>query len=483
MPKTEQIRQLTNLDLNQINERFRITQRLIDGIFETFGEEYLSNYLNNARHDILDRHDLGTVVPHDSILELTDVDILNNTFRDNENKFLKISEDGTVVSAEGMDNVLLGTANQIIITDNGDGTYTISLADPLIFPGDTQWADAKYAQFGDSQDLTIGHNATNSVITNITGELIFDSPTTFTFGTGAAVNYTFKFPGSLNTGTFMWANAGDRFEFGDDVLLRHSEHLYFTDTDQAIYAPSANLLNFVAPTRLQFLMDGLTPHSNLIGNTEFLFAHQAASARATFACTSSNANHTPTFRGHRARGTLAAPSAVQSGDRLFSFSGAGFDGLSLQYSAAVLVHVDGAVAIGNVPARLDFQAGTSTGAGRPTRFTIKSDGEIRIPADNQKLVIGAGQDAELYWDTNDFIFDIVTSGDWVFKDDVRIDSTAKLYLNDLNSYIHDDGTDLELVTNGNIKFGTYAAITTETLQGFITIKDSAGNTRKIAVVA
>jgi len=45
--------------------------------------------------------------------------------------------------------------------------------------------------------------------------------------------------------------------------------------------------------------------------------------------------------------------------------------------------------------------------------------------------------------------------------------------------------DLTLRANGsgNIRFGVYAGITTETNAGYITIKDFAGNTRKLCVVA
>jgi hypothetical protein len=49
------------------------------------------------------------------------------------------------------------------------------------------------------------------------------------------------------------------------------------------------------------------------------------------------------------------------------------------------------------------------------------------------------------------------------------------------------GTDIDLALTpkgtGNVCLGTHAAVTTETLSGFITIKDSAGNTRKLAVVS
>ena len=48
-------------------------------------------------------------------------------------------------------------------------------------------------------------------------------------------------------------------------------------------------------------------------------------------------------------------------------------------------------------------------------------------------------------------------------------------------------TDVDLLLGGQgaglVKFGTHSNVTTETLSGFITIKDSAGNTRKIGVVS
>lgn len=69
------------------------------------------------------------------------------------------------------------------------------------------------------------------------------------------------------------------------------------------------------------------------------------------------------------------------------------------------------------------------------------------------------------------------------------DNISTFYTNG-TGYLKSDGDinvksagDIILTPTGNVQFGTYAAITTETLQGFITIKDSDGNTRKVAVVA
>ena len=44
MPKSEQIGSLSKLELPELNEKFRTIQRLIDGMLETFGDEYLSQY-------------------------------------------------------------------------------------------------------------------------------------------------------------------------------------------------------------------------------------------------------------------------------------------------------------------------------------------------------------------------------------------------------------------------------------------------------
>lgn len=105
MPKSEQIGQISDLDINEINEKFRTIQRLFEGVFDTFGEEFLTNYLNNARHDLTTRHTLGGVVPHDSLLNLNDVNIQNDTFQDNEEQLLLINEEGDAIESKDPDEV------------------------------------------------------------------------------------------------------------------------------------------------------------------------------------------------------------------------------------------------------------------------------------------------------------------------------------------------------------------------------------------
>jgi hypothetical protein len=81
-----------------------------------------------------------------------------------------------------------------------------------------------------------------------------------------------------------------------------------------------------------------------------------------------------------------------------------------------------------------------------------------------------------------------SSLDWVLEDDnkkIRLGATQgdfDLYSDGTDATIDASG-DLYLNPTGNVKFGSHSAIGAETVTGYITIKDAAGNTRKLAVVS
>ena len=85
----------------------------------------------------------------------------------------------------------------------------------------------------------------------------------------------------------------------------------------------------------------------------------------------------PVFQGRRARGTIAAPSAVINNDYLMSFVSSGYDGSASQFPAAIDFFADGNTSSGNVPARISFSTGSNTSS-RLERLTIKSDGKVGI---------------------------------------------------------------------------------------------------------
>ena len=78
---------------------------------------------------------------------------------------------------------------------------------------------------------------------------------------------------------------------------------------------------------------------------------------------------------NRSRGTLDSPEAVQDGDWLGSYYGAGYDGSALRRMGGVIFVVDGTVSSGNVPTSIMFQTGSSS---RTEKMRITHDGKLGI---------------------------------------------------------------------------------------------------------
>jgi hypothetical protein len=82
-----------------------------------------------------------------------------------------------------------------------------------------------------------------------------------------------------------------------------------------------------------------------------------------------------TVLGVRSRGTLAVPTAVQSGDTMVSLGAFGYDGAAFQGGANVSIETDAAISSGNVPAAITLKTGTNSG-NRTTRLTVSSGGVV-----------------------------------------------------------------------------------------------------------
>ena len=50
-----------------------------------------------------------------------------------------------------------------------------------------------------------------------------------------------------------------------------------------------------------------------------------------------------------------------------------------------------------------------------------------------------------------------------FSDDIYMDGTERIYFNSSSTSIYNDGTDLNLNSNGVLRFGTYTPLGAETL--------------------
>jgi hypothetical protein len=81
-----------------------------------------------------------------------------------------------------------------------------------------------------------------------------------------------------------------------------------------------------------------------------------------------------------ARGTQAAPTAVQTGDRLGFFVFSGYDGTNFLNTAGLTAKVDGSVSTGSVPTKFAFET-RATGSPRLERMVIFSSGNVGIGGD------------------------------------------------------------------------------------------------------
>jgi hypothetical protein len=110
-----------------------------------------------------------------------------------------------------------------------------------------------------------------------------------------------------------------------------------------------------------------------------LLPRESSSAVATYAVASATDTNRGILQVNRSRGTLASPTAVSSGDSLFSFLPAGYDGSAFQQGGEIAAIVDGAVSTGVVPVRWEFLTSAGSGASRTARLVISSGGVVSVP--------------------------------------------------------------------------------------------------------
>jgi trimeric autotransporter adhesin len=90
-----------------------------------------------------------------------------------------------------------------------------------------------------------------------------------------------------------------------------------------------------------------------------------------------DAGYAPGLVFQHARGTLATPLTVNSGDYLAAISTLNYDGSNYVLSAGLDMYADGAVSTGIIPTRLQFLTMNTAGS-YSTRLTIKNDGKTGI---------------------------------------------------------------------------------------------------------
>lgn len=159
---------------------------------------------------------------------------------------------------------------------------------------------------------------------------------------------------------------------------------------------------------------------------------------------------------------------------IISFRGAaaGLTSSAGQESAYIKAVVDDDWATNDFPSRIEFGTTADAGSSTTLAMTVESTGIVThelgsfVPTDI-KVTMGdtaASPAGHLMLETDTGVL-------------LQANSSYHLNLKTLSGDI------ILEPTNGNVKFGTHSAIAAETVTGYITIVDSGGTTRKIAVVS
>lgn len=118
--------------------------------------------------------------------------------------------DRKLSSVSNLGDWIAGTTNRITVTNDGDGTITLSVP----------------------QDIHTGASPTFSGLT---------------IGVGTAdVDYTLTFDGETNDCVITWMEDEDYLKFDDDLLLNSTENIYFRDTAIHINSGADGFLDIVA---------------------------------------------------------------------------------------------------------------------------------------------------------------------------------------------------------------------------------------------
>lgn len=178
---------------------------------------------------------------------------------------------------------------------------------------------------------------------------------------------------AFNSSEVVFNDPGNNYDFrveGDT-----DPNLLFADasTDRVGIGTSAPI------TLLHISSDGLAPAASFVTSDEVTISKQNNAAGFIGSIASSNdVAHRMVFKGVRARGTLASPSAPIADDYVLSLLGSIHDGSVTQGTAQVNFIVDGAVSSGVAPQRISFETSPTNALGRVERLTIYSDGAVVV---------------------------------------------------------------------------------------------------------
>ena len=175
---------------------------------------------------------------------------------------------------------------------------------------------------------------------------------------------------SVNNTPVINGTSGRIFFQGSTNVLQQSANLFWDSTN--------NRLGIGTSTPTNPITIGQAVASALQSSAAGIFtSNENASNVFVQVAASNDPIQRPVFAGARSRGTLLAPTAVQSGDAITTFLSQAFDGTAVQASAGLSFDAESNASSGNAPQLISFITGASGGT-RTTKMQVRSNGNVLI---------------------------------------------------------------------------------------------------------
>ncbi len=244
---------------------------------------------------------------------------------------------GNSSAAFGNDTIASGDFSFAAGEDtNASGTHSIAMGYWNEASGDYSFAVGRQNIAGGNYSVAMGQDV--KALGN----------NSFAFGIGTASGTRPKVSGANSFGIFMGDHTGADITQANTMAILGGEVVIGSDTGDGLASDSI----------LKIIGDNKDVH-------HYSYSSTAVWSKADYSI-------------YRARGTEAAPAAVQNGDKLGALRFWGYDGANFQRVARVGATVNGTVSAGSVPTDLTFSTGTSSPM---ERMRITSDGEVLVGTD------------------------------------------------------------------------------------------------------
>jgi hypothetical protein len=147
------------------------------------------------------------------------------------------------------------------------------------------------------------------------------------------------------------------------------------------------------PAAKLHISDGNNINANLLTSDYTVISAQSTSPGFNIISSGNGVLDRGVFKATRSRGTLASPTAPQSGDAVFTLLGAVYDGSTTLATAGVQIEVDNPVSSGVAPQRVSIYTGNTNT--RVERLRVTSIGNVGINSTGPNYLLDVNGDTRI----------------------------------------------------------------------------------------